>query len=124
MIPDPPADHPEYLTPPHHGLMEPYNTKDWPTCAEVVWDKQEFLNTGVGLTIRDLNSTLGLPKDDVATLLQDDCVCVACKCHFSFNGYHAHLRSDRLCANWPAPLAGKFYSFILSLRYFSVGNAH
>lgn len=51
----------------------------------------QYFNTSVGFAIRELNSTVGLPRDTFNHILGHSHVCNSCLCLFSIDGFNAHL---------------------------------
>lgn len=64
----------------NHDLLAPYDKKQNPGCEDIPWNHLEFLDTGVGSGIRDLNSTLGIPPSTMSLLRRSHRECSTCKC--------------------------------------------
>ncbi|KAJ6598326.1 hypothetical protein DFH09DRAFT_1394478 [Mycena vulgaris] len=95
-----PEAHPAWNTDDVHPLLRLYDQRIYPECLRRTNNYLQFLYKPTGQAIRELNSALGIPYADYATLIRCNMGCVCCGNQFSFDGYNSHISEGR-CTNHP-----------------------
>ncbi|KAJ6472011.1 hypothetical protein C8R45DRAFT_1104221 [Mycena sanguinolenta] len=97
-----PSSHPAFPKPgkPTHPVLRQYDEHFNPHCLRRTYQHLQFMDTGIGLAIRALNSTLGVTSDVVQTLIDNSIKCPGCSCQYSLDGFDNHIRDGR-CGNRP-----------------------
>ncbi|KAJ7432430.1 hypothetical protein B0H11DRAFT_2260711 [Mycena galericulata] len=95
-----PSVHPAWDTDQPHPLLRVYDKRIYPHCLARTHHHLNFLYKPVGQAIRELNSPLGIPYHDYATMIHMSRSCNSCKAQFSPDGYTAHVQ-DGICTNHP-----------------------
>ncbi|KAF8957974.1 hypothetical protein BDZ97DRAFT_1762515 [Flammula alnicola] len=79
-------------------VLQPYDEGMYPGCSNRINQNLDFFVTEVGQTIRELNSTLGIPRATLQALVELAIKCDCCGCMYSPDGFSHHLVNDH-CGN-------------------------
>lgn len=101
-------------------VLQPYDERCFPGCLSRTFNNLDYISTAIGRAIRELNSTLGVPRKTIRILDKNTVTCECCKCTFSIDGYNAHI-VDGYCGNKDGKDTGNFTrlmpsTFILTLH--------
>ncbi|PPQ84980.1 hypothetical protein CVT25_010533, partial [Psilocybe cyanescens] len=93
-----PSSHPAWrmANPPH--VLQPYSEAMYPGCSNRSFQNVDYLMTAMGQAIRELNSSLGIPRLTFDTIVEAAVKCDVCMCMFSSEGYNHHI-VNRNCGN-------------------------
>lgn len=83
-----------------HRLLHIFDKRIYPSCLVRTYDNLQLLYKPLGQIIRELNSSLGIPHSDYATMVRSSLLCDGCKSQFSIDGYNQHITDGR-CTNHP-----------------------
>lgn len=111
---DEPHRHPAASLDIPHPLLEVYDSRIYPDCLERAFSNQPFFDTSIGITLRELNSPLGIPTDDFSILIHSFATCSCCLCTFSRDGYNRHIQGG-ICSSHPEGATGEYSVLILYL---------
>ncbi|THV07823.1 hypothetical protein K435DRAFT_788171 [Dendrothele bispora CBS 962.96] len=82
-----------------HPLLQQWDVSINPRGHNRASQHLEFYDTPIGLAIRHLHSTRGIPITLWREVRSQEVVCSVCSCSFSRDGYIDHLSND-ICRNW------------------------
>ncbi|KAJ6581774.1 hypothetical protein B0H19DRAFT_1061289 [Mycena capillaripes] len=95
-----PESHPLWNTDITPDVLLPYDPLVYPGCVDRIMNNSEFIDTGIGCIIRELNSTLGVLHEDFHTMKNNSTFCRGCLCVFSNDGYNKHVKNG-VCSSHP-----------------------
>ncbi|THU90384.1 hypothetical protein K435DRAFT_864325 [Dendrothele bispora CBS 962.96] len=85
-----------------HPLMQQWDVSVNPHARNVASQHLKFYDTAIGLAIRNLHSTRGIPIPLWRDVRAQGVICSVCSCVFSCDGYTDHLSAEDVCRNWHA----------------------
>ncbi|KAF7337114.1 hypothetical protein MVEN_02149000 [Mycena venus] len=100
LLEEDPTCHPAWNPDDPPIVLQLYDNRIYTHCLERTNNSLDFLYRPLGQVIRDMNSVLGVPYADYATLIRSTVPCAGCLNHFSPDGYKHH-RHNGLCTNHP-----------------------
>ncbi|KAJ7695871.1 hypothetical protein B0H16DRAFT_1750512 [Mycena metata] len=89
-----------------HTILQVYDSRIYPDCVDRVLSNQRFIDTAIGIALRELNSTLGIPEADFKALSLNMVFCSGCYCTYSIDGFNHHVQRG-VCSNHPDGTAVK-----------------
>ncbi|KAJ7501345.1 hypothetical protein B0H11DRAFT_2373477 [Mycena galericulata] len=95
-----PSSHLAWNTNNPHQLLRVYDKRIYPHCLSRTFDHLQFLYKPLGQAIRALNSPLGIPYADYASIVRSTVSCEGCLLQFLPEGYNAHIDNGH-CTNHP-----------------------
>lgn len=103
--------------------LQLYHKEIYTGCLECTFRHLLFLYRSLGQVIRGMNSTLGVPFCDYASLVRSSQTCQGCMNLFSPDGYEQHRLEGR-CTNHPdLSLSMFFIIFFLLEETFSLDSS-
>ncbi|KAJ7508000.1 hypothetical protein B0H11DRAFT_1902316 [Mycena galericulata] len=100
LLAEEPFTHPAWDPEDPHPLLRIYDKRIYPHSLSRTHSHLGFLYKPIGQAIRELNSLLGIPYHDYASIIRSTVACDGCKLHFSPDGYNDHIQEGH-CTNHP-----------------------
>ncbi|KAJ7140275.1 hypothetical protein C8R43DRAFT_1018105 [Mycena crocata] len=95
-----PSSHPAWNVEDPHPVLHIYDKRIYPHTLDRTNNFLQFVYRPIGQAIRQMNSALGIPYADFATLVRANQGCPCCRNMFSVDGYDDHIK-DGKCTNHP-----------------------